>query len=210
MAGQPKKPPHPAAPSYDVGKYKPPVEHRFKPGNKGGGRKKGSKNKDRLEDLLDQKVVIGHDSIGRPIRKTWRKVIDLQLLKKAAEGDLAAIKLVKEFELKLAAIRARYDPPKSEADIRAELEQEERRKQNTAKFIKLLDDMKDFRFTGIGAENEADRHPLDKHHRLGVAAWVYDALMDYREKLGEPREPELGYNWRPVAIQGNGDEEGGF
>jgi len=92
---------------YAVGKYKPPVEHQFKPGNRRGGRKPGSRNQTDLQKLLDTYVVIGEDRLGRPIRRRWRDVINRQLIKRAAEGDLAAIRLVMEFDHKMEALKLR-------------------------------------------------------------------------------------------------------
>lgn len=207
MVGQPKKPSRPAPTSYDVGKYKPPVEHRFKPGNKGGGRKKGSKNKDHFDDLLDQKVVIGHDSVGRPIRKTWRKIIDLQLLKMAAERNLGAMKLVKDFELKRQALKARLNPGKTEAEVRDELAEQSKPYRDT--LIEVLDNMAGWKWAGIlGDNDEADRHPIDEFHGHGLAAWVYEAMMDYRQKLGEPRDPGPWQAWRPFGVQSGDDARG--
>jgi len=96
---------------YEVGKGKPPKQHQFSPGNSGGGRRKGSRNRNDFDKLLDERVVIGEDRLGRPRRKRWRDIINLQLLKKAAGSDLAAIRLVKEFELKMAMLAQKSGPP---------------------------------------------------------------------------------------------------
>jgi hypothetical protein len=113
---------------YDVGKGKPPREHQFKRGNGGGGRKKGSRNRTDFDKMLDERVVIGEDRLGKPKRKRWREIINLQLLKQAAQGDLAAIRVVKEFELKLAlvAYRAGVPPPTAAEVAQAEAEKAEK------------------------------------------------------------------------------------
>lgn len=100
-----------ASKPYAVGKGKPPKEHQFKPGNKRGGRKAGSRNRTDFDKLHDELVTIGEDRLGRPIRKRWREVINRQLLQKAAKGDLAAIRIVKEYELKQAALARSFGPP---------------------------------------------------------------------------------------------------
>lgn len=93
---------------YDVGKGKPPVEHRFRPGNSGGGRPRGSRNQSDFQKLMREKIVVGEDRLGRPIRKSWSEVIDRQLLKKAAQGDLAAIRILKDFDLRRAQLERAY------------------------------------------------------------------------------------------------------
>jgi hypothetical protein len=119
---KPKRPPTRKAPSkyadapYDVGKGKTPPEHRFKPGNPGGGRTKGSRNRSSLSRAMDEVVTIGHDALGRPIRRSLRSLSNRQLAKKCAEGDLTAIKHVNEFELKQAAMERSFGPPPKTAD----------------------------------------------------------------------------------------------
>lgn len=165
---------------YDVGKYKPPVEHRFEQGNKGGGRPKGAKNKNHLDGLLDEKVTIGHDSMGRPRRKTWRNVINLQLLKRAAEGDLAAIKLVIEFDLKVMALRARSGPAQTQENFREKAEKDKLSKQLADKYIDWLDWMAQMK--KLGALASDDGKPV-------VAPWVLQAMREYRERHPDPDEP---------------------
>lgn len=93
---------------YEVGKGKPPAQHRFKKGGKAGpGRPRGSRNRPDLDKLLDEPIQIGEDRLGRPIRRSGRRVINMQLMKQAAQGDLRAIKIIKEFELRLEAIKVR-------------------------------------------------------------------------------------------------------
>lgn len=114
---------------YAVGKGKPPREHQFKPGNKGGGRKRGSRNRTDFDKLLDEWVTIGEDRLGRPQRKRWRDIVNRQLLKKAGMGDLAAIRIVKEFEHKQEMLRRASGPgPLTPDEIaRAEAEMAEKR-----------------------------------------------------------------------------------
>jgi Family of unknown function (DUF5681) len=113
---------------YTVGKGKPPVKSRFKKGgpspNK-NGRPKGSKNVTSFDKLKAKRVQIGIDDRGRPVWRSLGEVIDHQLLKQAAEGSLAAIKIVKDHEAKLAAQaqRTASDP----AEIRRQIEEEQER-----------------------------------------------------------------------------------
>ena len=106
---KPRKRPSPRAGApYEVGKGKPPKASQFKKGGKGGpGRPRGSTNPADLGKLLDERVIVGEDSLGRPRRKTVRRVIDTTLAKLAMKGDIGAIKVVKDYELRLEAIKAR-------------------------------------------------------------------------------------------------------
>ena len=124
-----RRPHSPGAP-YEVGKNKPPKEHQFKPGNTGGGRKRGSRNRTDFDKLLDQRVKVGEDSLGRPVYKRWREVIDLQLVQQAAQRDLRAIRLVKEFEFKHAVLQRAAGPmPATAAQVaQAQAEEAEKRK----------------------------------------------------------------------------------
>lgn len=76
---------------YAVGKNKPPVHSRFKPGGRGGpGRPKGAKNrKTLLREALDtpRLVTLG----GRKCRKTPTELGYHQLATKLANGDLKAL-----------------------------------------------------------------------------------------------------------------------
>lgn len=136
----------PASPSryadkpYAVGKGKPPKAHQFKAGNTLGGRKRGSRNRTSFDKLLDERVQVGEDRLGRPIRKRWREIINLQLLKKAGNGDLAAIRIVKEFELKQAALaRVSESASLSPAEIaRAETERAEK-EALAARLVQLIE-----------------------------------------------------------------------
>lgn len=126
---------------YDVGKGKPPRQHQFKAGNRGGGRKRGSRNKTDFDKMLDERVVAGEDRLGRPKRRRLRELVNRQLIQKAALGDLAAIRIVKEFELKQAALRRGFDAPLTPAQIaEAEAEQEQKR-QLSGRLVGLLEQM---------------------------------------------------------------------
>jgi hypothetical protein len=81
-------------PDYKVGKNKPPVEHRFKSGDRGNpkGRPKGSPNlATALKRAAREKVIVTEG--GR--RKTITKIEAAlkQLLTQAAGGDARAIQL---------------------------------------------------------------------------------------------------------------------
>lgn len=127
---------------YKVGKGKPPREHQFKPGNKGGGRKRGSRNRSDFDKLLDEWVTIGEDRLGRPQRKRWRDIVNRQLLKKAGMGDLAAIRIVKEFEHKQEMLRRAAAPGPLLPDeiARAEAEAAEKRALSE-RLVRVLDAM---------------------------------------------------------------------
>lgn len=126
---------------YPVGKGKPPQEHQFKRGNTSGGRKPGSRNKSRYHKLLNERIRIGEDSLGRAIRKPWGDVIDRQLLKLAAKGDLTAIRIVKDFELKLTALERSFDSsPPSSAEIARMAAKEQERRALSAKIIGFLEE----------------------------------------------------------------------
>ena len=158
---------------YPVGKGKPPVEHQFEHGNKGGGRRKGSKNRNHLVDLLEEKVIVGYDSLGRPRRRTWRNVIDLQLLKKASECDLTAVRIVKEFEYKVMVLKARYAPVQTQEDFTELLEKQRLSKILTERMVAWL-------------VLEADLKKLSvlsyKDGKAFVPPWMGEAVCEYRER----------------------------
>lgn len=130
---------------YKVGRGKPPKANQFKPGNKLGGRKPGSKNINPYQKLLDEKVTIGRDRLGRAIRRSWRKLIDQQLLKQAVEGNLAAIKLSKEFDLKTAALqRSSAGPMPTIEALRQEARDIDDREKTTAKLVQSYGQILDF------------------------------------------------------------------
>ena len=132
MAKPPKDPSRYANASYEIGKGRPPKDHYFKPGNTSGGRPKGSKNRTDLEKLLDSRVVTGTDARGRPMRKRLGEVLDRKLVQRALEGDLKAIKLIKDSEARTAAVRERNTPDK--ATLLAQVEEEQRNAAGAEKF----------------------------------------------------------------------------
>jgi hypothetical protein len=75
---------------YERGYLKPPVEHRFKPGNKAGrGRPRGSKNlRTQLRNALQMKVAIKEN--GRTKKVDASQASLFQLAAKSAQGDLKA------------------------------------------------------------------------------------------------------------------------
>lgn len=80
---------------YDVGYCKPPVHTQFKTGNKGGGRKKGSKNlKTIVKEALSSKVPAKIN--GKTMKMTKVELSVHQLANKASAGDLKAISKVVE------------------------------------------------------------------------------------------------------------------
>ena len=110
--GKPKVNPRYADASYDVGKGKPPAAHQFKPGGKPGpGRRKKVSNKTDFDEVLDEMIVVGHDKRGRPIWRSARRVINMQLRNLALKGNLQAIKFMKMHELRIALARLEYLTP---------------------------------------------------------------------------------------------------
>jgi len=141
----PRKPARPgrskyADREYEVGKGKPPRRHQFKPGNAGGGRKKGSRNRTDFEKLMNERVLVGEDRLGRPIRKRMAYVIDRKLMQLALSGELGAIRLVKEVQLKQAAKTRDADVPTA-ADLAKEAAEQAERQALSARLVGLLDEM---------------------------------------------------------------------
>lgn len=143
-AGASKKPSPYSTASYEVGKGKPPAKHQFKQGNKGGpGRPKGSRNRGSHDGLLDERVKVGEDRLGRAIYKTYRELINRQLLNKAAKGEISAIKIVKEFEFKHGELDRKYGSARrTDEEIakaeRLKIESEQIAKQAGDKFSDIL------------------------------------------------------------------------
>jgi len=141
--------------SHRVGKGKPPIEHQFKKGGKPGpGRPRGSRSRSPFDKLLDERVPVGEDRLGRPIRKSWREIINRQLLTSAGKSDLSAIRLVKEYEFKLAELDRRYgeSPPPMEEIRRKALEDVERQQLSanlSAKFTGYLEQIAQLKKYGV-------------------------------------------------------------
>lgn len=79
---------------YEVGRGKPPKQHRFKPGQSGnpGGRKKGSRNlRTVLEDTAHKEIEISEG--GRKRRVTAIDGLALRLLQEGLGGNVRAIHL---------------------------------------------------------------------------------------------------------------------
>lgn len=157
---------------YEVGKGRPPKEHQFKAGQPSAnprGRPKGSKNRTDFEKLMAEKVTVGYDSRGRPIKRTMAEVVDRTLLNLAVkEKDLRAIKVIKEAQLKFAQLHAAHLP--DEAAVRADIEQEEQRRELVVRLTQMLEFVADAKRLGI----------LETHHDGGirVAPWVIQAAQD--------------------------------
>ena len=83
---------------YEVGRGKPPVESRFKPGQSGNphGRPKGSQSLNTMiENELDQRVTIKEN--GRAVTVTKRQLVAKQAVNKAAAGDSRQLILLAKF-----------------------------------------------------------------------------------------------------------------
>ena len=89
---------------YAVGKGKPPVHTQFgkgQPANR-GGRRKGSKNGDTiLREALEQRITIVENGKERKISKYAASV--MQVINRAAQGDLRAFAVVLELKRDLDA-----------------------------------------------------------------------------------------------------------
>ena len=117
-----------AARDYRVGKGKPPIEHQFKKGQPSPnrrGRPKGSTKANNLQRLLG-KIVMANSPDGRRVRKSLGDVIDHKLVELAAKGDLKAIKLIKDIELRYRSLGL-IDQPTAEEMKRQQAEEEEKR-----------------------------------------------------------------------------------
>jgi hypothetical protein len=91
--------------AYKVGKWRPPLPSRFKPGQSGNpkGRRKGSKNEGTLlTELLDGEKVTLRDN-GKTRKITVREAIYRQATRDALKGDLKAMRFVLERD---AAVKA--------------------------------------------------------------------------------------------------------
>jgi hypothetical protein len=94
-------------PSHAVGYGRPPVEHRFKPGQSGNpaGRKKGSKNLATvISNATTEKVVIKVNGRQKTVSKL--EAASIQLANKAAGGDLKATKLMMDLLTGAEAVAA--------------------------------------------------------------------------------------------------------
>ena len=92
---------------YEVGRGKPPMASRFKPGQSGNpkGRRKGSRNlKTYLREELETKVTIKKDGRERTMPKV--QLIALQLVNTALKGEPKSI----EFLLKLVDLMSPAEP----------------------------------------------------------------------------------------------------
>jgi hypothetical protein len=115
----PKRPPS----DYPVGYGRPPEHSRFRKGRSGNpkGRPRGSKNVTALlEDALDEVVVVTERGRRRPITK--RQAMLMQIVNKAASGDIRSQKLVLDYLQKDASAK----PSENSAEATAALSENER------------------------------------------------------------------------------------
>lgn len=98
---------------YTTGYKKPPVEHRFKVGNKAGkGRPKGSKNlKTLVNDVTNEKVPV---KFGGGLKKVSR--LEYWFRKLGTKADAADLKAIDM----LLRLRAMYEPPEDIAQVSPE------------------------------------------------------------------------------------------
>ena len=104
---------------YPVGYRKPPLQHRFKPGQSGNpaGRPRKSRNLNTLlEDELDRPIVIKEH--GRERRIPKREAIVKRLVANALNGDQRTLALL------LKAARANPQPEPIDFDVGSDAEHE--------------------------------------------------------------------------------------
>jgi hypothetical protein len=80
---------------YKVGKNRPPLRTRWKPGHSGNPRGRPKRVKDRVSvfnDALNQKLTIQHK--GRNRKVTYRDGIVTNIIRQALNGDLKAIAFI--------------------------------------------------------------------------------------------------------------------
>ena len=85
---------------YDVGHKKPPIQHRFKPGESGnpGGRPPRITRVDMtIGAALDSRVRVTDD--GKSVRIRKREAVALRLFLKALRGDMRAMEILLQFAL---------------------------------------------------------------------------------------------------------------
>lgn len=180
MAKAPKKPSLYADAEYEVGKGKPPIHSQFKKGGKSPnprGRPPESRNRTNFEKALDKKYKVGTDASGRVIMRPLREVITLKMLKRAADGDYAAMKLVIEFDMKFQ--RMRQDAAPTAETVRAEKAGE--REALSATLVDQLAFISDAKFLGI-VDNGDDG-------RLRIAPWAVQAAQE-RARGGGRETPQ--------------------
>ncbi|CAM3101837.1 hypothetical protein SPAN111604_03690 [Sphingomonas antarctica] len=175
---------------YEVGKGKPPKGSQFKVGNKPGpGRPRGSTNRTDFDKLLERRVVVSEDRLGRPIRKTLRRVINEGLFAEAAKRNMTAIKIVKDFELKMAALKARHGPEPISGEEAMKLAKEETEKKvYAARLVAMLQFNAQLKHEGIITLENG---------RAVVAPCVRAAIAEYRARggsMGDNDEPDDGDN----------------
>lgn len=105
---------------YQVGRGKPPLHSRFKPGGKGGpGRPKGAKNRATLlREALDTPRPVTVE--GRRRRMSAQELGYRQLAMKIAKGDLKAISLAEQLRNSLCGPEEAADaavPPLTDAEL---------------------------------------------------------------------------------------------
>ena len=106
---------------YEVGKYRPPVEHQYRPGQSGNlsGRPKGSKSWKRvMEEELSREVNLKEQ--GVEARVTKMEALAKRLVSDALNGDTRALaELLKQINRHLAdETPSSGELPASEEDIR--------------------------------------------------------------------------------------------
>lgn len=178
-----KKPNPYADKPYEVGKGKAPKAHQFRPGNKAGrGRRRGSRNKTDLEKLLNRKVVSGHDSLGRPIRTRLGEAVDRKLVQAALDGGLPAIKVIKEWQLRMRDLELRHGPPPlTGAELRKQAEEQAERERLSSQLVGLLED--EAQRKRRGGRDVHSRHP-------DLPSRAREALREYLERRGDTESPD--------------------
>ena len=123
---------------YEIGKGRPPVNTRWRPGQSGNprGRPRGSKNLiNFLAEALNEKIQIQERGKLRPI--TAREAIIKRIVNEALKGNLKAANLLLGYEPKIA--ENAKDQVTYEAERRFErLTPEERTAQAQAVYLRIV------------------------------------------------------------------------
>lgn len=182
---------------YSVGYAKPPKEHQFKKGERSKnprGRPKRSRV-DRLTKILDQKITITEG--GKPRRVPLSEALDIKLVRRALEGDLAAHKVLIKAQAMFAKFEAERAP--TEAEVRKKIEEERQNAEVTAKLTKQLVD--DINTTASWVKKRI--LVGDGKGRRDLASWIYEEAR--RRMHGDPEYARLHYieyvPYEPVGME---------
>lgn len=108
---------------YRVGKYRPPPEHRWRPGQSGNpkGRPKGRKNSDViLREILDRKIRVPMN--GRVRSVSVRELMLTRFAEAALKGDMKCASFLLQRDDAAQADHTQQQPPEAATSDRAIVE----------------------------------------------------------------------------------------